>query len=180
MSRGVSVLALLLALSPQVYAADTQQTFEGLISANPLPTGYKLTRHNVSQAGVGAVMLNVDKQKASPKDVDSPKAMILIGQTEISDNESRVKWVRGYLGGVTKHTEKEGFKLISNDGPDLAKADLTKPYVAMLTYVDPSGKNRYLKTRVFFARVAYHVGVTSASKDAMNALWTWAESVKEK
>jgi hypothetical protein len=64
--------------------------------------------------------------------------------------------------------ERLGWKVISNDSPDIAKADLSKPYVASLVIENEDGKKRYLWNRVFFASTPA-IRIMSASSPKMNA-----------
>jgi hypothetical protein len=161
-------------LSLSARAEDKTVSYEELIRADPLPDGYRMNRREITQGPYKVHFLDVAKPGGSAK------ASVLIGTIEASTDEDRVKSITSDLTAMTRGMEKTGWRIISNDSPDVTKADLSKPYVASLVLENKAGKKRYLWNRLFFTTVPYHVAVVAENEGELKALSKWGESVREK
>jgi hypothetical protein len=136
-----------------------------------------LSRREVTQGPYKAHVLELVKPGAAAK------ASVFIGSLGATTDEDRVKFIRADVGAITRGLEKLGWKVISNDSPEIAKADLSQPYVASSVIENKDGKKRYLWNRVFFAStpaIPYHVAVVAENERELKTLSKWGESVREK
>jgi hypothetical protein len=173
MYRPLLITGMLLLTQLSVRAADKTVTYEGLIKANALPDGYKIERRDITQGEHKIHSLNIFRPGGTAK------VLVLIGNMLVADDD-RATLITSDLNAITTSAEKSGWKIISNDGPDVTKADLSKPYVVTLVAANKAGQKRYFWNRIFFAPVTYHVGVIADSEDQMMQLSKWAESVRER
>jgi hypothetical protein len=176
--RKASIIGVIWLLVPVCIRAEEKTViYEGLIRADPLPKGYQLSRREVTQGPYKVHFLELLRPGAAAN------GSVLIGSLGATTDEDRVKFIRSDVGAMSKGFERLGWKVISNDSPDIAKADLSQPYVASLVLENKDGKKRYLWNRVFFAStpaIPYHVAVVAENERELKTLSKWGESVREK
>lgn len=156
------------------HAESARVQLEGLVTADPLPSGYELRRlDDVVQDGqtLASKLLLVKEGSAS-------KVSITIEALRRDTRASRVAAFKAYINGTADVLGSAGFKAIEKAIPDPAKADFDRRQVANFQYVTPDGATLYVQIQVLFRDAGYNIIVMGSSREDLAVLAAWADSVQ--
>jgi len=178
------ILALAIGPAASLLAADGAAVNEADFTASPLPAGYKLKRADVPGGASAAGQPEAAKPAVYACVNDKSKSRIVVSITKLArpTDDDKKSYVSGFIDGIGEPLTKAGFKLASNDGVDLDKADFSKPYGANLAYENgASGKKLFFTIRVSFSDSAQvSTVISTADKSALKPLLEWVDSIKVK
>jgi hypothetical protein len=162
------------AAQPKSKAKPKRVPLAGLVVADPLPPGYKVTKNEVRDGEkLRGHLLAVEKEGVVSK------AVINIDERPITTRPAMVAAAKGYVNGTAQAFAGAGLKLVRNTIPDLAKADLKKRFVADLVYEKPDGGEVFVQLQIFFGKAGYNVQVVGDNKKDFDAMAAWGRSVAE-
>jgi hypothetical protein len=146
----------------------------GLVTAEPLPPGYKATSKEIRDGEtVRGHLVMVEKEGVSAKSV------ISIDERSITTRPQMVAATKGYINGTAQAFARAGLTLVKKSIPDLAQVDFKKPVVVDLIYQKQDGGEVFVQLQILFGKAGYNVQVVGESRKEFEAVTAWATSVRE-
>ncbi len=162
--------------APAAPARAGRITIEGLVTADPLPPGYTVTRSEVldNGASLGHHLLFAKRDSKS-----MISATILT--EDFTARAERIAAAKTYVDTAISHYRDKGFKLVEKRIPDIDNENLQQKLMVEFVFDDPNERNKFLlQMQIFFGKWSYNVAIAAYDKDDYQMLAQWALSLQEK
>jgi hypothetical protein len=151
-------------------------TIEGLVTADPLPAGYTVTRNEMIDNGESLGYHLLFAKRGS-------KSMIsaTILTEDFTARADRIAAAKTYVNTAISHYGDKGFKLVEQRVPEIDNANLQQKLIVELIFDDPNERSKFLlQMQIFFGKSSYNVAIAAYDKDDYEMLARWALSMQEK
>lgn len=95
-----------------------------------------------------------------------------------SKKESRVAGLKGYVNGIANGLKNSGFKLVSNQVPNLKDTDFTKPLQVEMEFAKDDETRLFVRQFIFFTSKGFNVQVVSSDERELDELSAWARLIR--
>ena len=161
---------------PTAPVGARQITIEGLVTADPLPAGYTVTRSQSLERGGarGHVLLFENPETDS-------KVSVTIQQGNLTTRETRVAAAKAYVNAGGAVFREKGWNLVDKRLPDIENNNFQQKVIAELFFENPDdGRKLTVQIQIFFTKSGYDVVIAAEDKAEYEMLCQWALSLKEK
>jgi hypothetical protein len=162
--------------APAAPAQARQITIEGLVTADPLPPGYTVTRSDIVENGeLRGRLLSI----ANPESQSNVKVGIDV--RDFTARGARVAAAKDYVNTGVAAIRDKGWNLTEQRIPDLDNNDFQQRVIVELFCEDPdNGEKLTAQLQIFFAKSGYSVVIIADNRKDYDMLCRWALSLKEK
>jgi hypothetical protein len=174
MRPSIILFALVMTAAVSICEAAEKHFYDNLISAPPLPEGYTMRSLEIKdgERKLGTRLILIDK-------TERPKIVITVEQRELPSERHKMASLKAYINSVAVQCRTAGFKLVTQEIPDITKIDFSKQTTAKFTYDKPDKSRVVVGARAFFTNIGYCVYVFADDEDEFKQLSAWAASIQE-
>jgi hypothetical protein len=148
---------------------------EGLLTAEPVPAGYQVSRQDVKNGDEVAL-----HQVLIAKPEATSRVAVTVEPRKMPTRLHKSAALKAYINATASSLVKAGLTLSGKNIPDIEKADLSTRQVAELTFTRPDKADVYVQIQVFFTDIGYNAVILSTDKADYDALCKWATSIQPK